>query len=269
MSDSSALGLLALEDLVEAAVRQDRVAERRLYEQHSGPVHRFALRWVRCREDARDVVQETFTRAFQQLPTLDQPRQFVPWLYGIARNVCLECLKSRRKAHSVGAEATRALAGEAAATPEHELVAREALAVVTRALGGLPEARSEALRLRTQHGLDYREIAGSLGCSVSKAKVEVHRARRTLERALRGVIVLCMALAVASILVGASPAALPEEPPAQPYSTAAPASTPTEDASIPLPSVSVAPPACERGPDRAPGELPWSDAPVTKSIEAP
>ena len=269
MSDSSAVGMLALECLVEAAARRDRVAERRLYEQHSPPLQRFALRWVRCREDARDVVQETFTRAFQLLPTLEQPRQFVPWLYGIARNVCLECLKSRRKARALSAPASRALVGESAATPEHELVAREALALVSRTLGELPKSRAEALRLRTQRGLEYREIARSLGCSVSKAKVEVHRARRTLESALRGVIVLCITLTLTSILVGARPAALPEEPPVHPYSAAVAISDPMADASIPPPVLTPAPPACDRGAEPPPAEIPWSDAPVTKAIEAP
>src|SRR5262249_58071206 len=83
--------------LVERARDRDAAAERALYERHARAIHCFALDLVGDRADAGDVVQETFTRAFRLLSTLADPDHYVPWLYGIARNVGLECLKRRRR----------------------------------------------------------------------------------------------------------------------------------------------------------------------------
>lgn len=170
---------VAVEHLVEGALRREPAAERQLYERHAPPIRRFVGGFIRNAQDAADVVQETFARAFRSLHTLGQPAEFAPWIHGIARNVCLESLKRDRRIRSLCIPAN-----EVALTPEHDLIGREVLACVERSLRTLSPTRRELLLLRVTNGLSYDEIARRTGCSVSKAKVEVHRARRAILSAL-------------------------------------------------------------------------------------
>jgi RNA polymerase sigma-70 factor, ECF subfamily len=200
---------VAVTELVVGALRGERAAERQLYERHAPPLRRFALGLVRNGHDAADVVQETFARAFRLLPTLAEPAQFVPWLHGIAKNVSRECLKRRRRSE-LRCQTLGVLASRSPATPEHELMGSEAARLVGRTLARMPRARAEALLLRVERHLSYAEIASTLGWSLPKAKVEVHRARRTIAEALGiptrrwlpGAVALTLILILASLLAG-------------------------------------------------------------------
>jgi RNA polymerase sigma-70 factor (ECF subfamily) len=188
---------VTVEHLVEGALRREPAAERLLYERHAPPIRRFVRGFMRDAHDAADVVQETFARAFRLLHTLDRPAEFAPWIHGIARNVCLENLKRNRRIRSLLLPAN-----DTALTPEHELMGREVLACVERSLALLPPARRELLLLRVANGLTYDEIARRKGCSVAKAKVEVHRARRTIQGALRWVAHVVAVTGVAFLFGG-------------------------------------------------------------------
>jgi len=271
----------SIELLVSAALRREPPAERELYQRYSPPVRSFAIRLLRDTHDAADAVQETFARAFRLLPTLPHPGEFAPWLFGIARNVCLEWLKQRKRhtrplPHWV-------LTPPAVPTPEHELVGRQTTDAVMRALGGLPALRRDALRLRVEHGLSYQEIATLLGWSVAKAKVEVHRARRALDLALHparpktnllaGSVAALLMLVMLGALTGAGPGELPRATASEPLPEASVCAYPALDAgggeassSCPPPSACFAPPPLPPLPG---AEIPWSDAPVTKALEAP
>lgn len=170
---------VTVEHLVEGALRRDPAAERLLYERHAPPIRRFVSGFMRDAHDVADAVQETFVRAFRSLHTLVRPAEFAPWIHGIARNVCLESLKRNRRIRSLVVPTNGA-----ALTPEHELIGREVLACVERSLALLSPTRRELLLLRVTNGLSYDEIARQKGCSVAKAKVEVHRARRAIQNAL-------------------------------------------------------------------------------------
>ena len=168
------------------AVTRNRQAEQALYERHVRQIHRFVADLVGDRADASDVVQETFVRAFRLLPTLEQPERFTPWLYGIARNVCLECLKARYRLRKLRSESAAARGPEECRrTPERELLERETADLLERALAALSTDRRTALLLRADHGLGYEAIATVMSWTVSKAKVEVHRARAELRAAMR------------------------------------------------------------------------------------
>lgn len=265
------VGSNELEVLVPAALRRERGAERELYYRYSPRVRSLALRIVRDTHDAADVVQETFARAFRGLGTLPHPAEFSPWLHGIAKNVSLECLKLRRR--SARPLPPALLAPSPAPSPEHELIGRQASEALFRALSALPAERRDALRLRVEQGLAYQEIADLLGWSLPKAKVEVHRARRALDAALAprpkrarwlaGSAGVLLMLLMTTALVGAGPGEVPEaeEPAAAQCLGSADASTQEAPLSSTACLSAAVPPA--------PAEIPWSDAPVTKAIQAP
>ncbi len=261
---------LAVEHLVVAALARDPRAAQRLYDAHSARLHRVATRWLGCREDARDAVQETFARAWELLPTLERPSEFSPWIHGIARNVCRETARRRRRNATLPAEAPLSFAAAPASTPDQHLAARQAAEVVEAVLSALPSSRRAAFELRTTESRAYGDIARDLGCSVAKAKVEVHRARRSIERALRAAVALGVVTLLSLMLVGARPQTLPEdEPPESAASTSPEARFDASDADSSA-AMCTLPAVCE-GPVRAPppNEIPWSDEPVTKAIEAP
>jgi RNA polymerase sigma-70 factor (ECF subfamily) len=133
---------------------------------------------------ARDAMQETFIRAFHRVGELPAGTRLVPWVFGIARNVCLELRRARGRFRRIVVEFPAKVQAEVADTtrrsPEAELLDREALLVVARALEALSEERRAVLLLRLDHGLAYEDIAELMGWSLAKVKVEIHRAREVL-----------------------------------------------------------------------------------------
>jgi RNA polymerase sigma-70 factor (ECF subfamily) len=156
----------------------DSDAMRSIYERFAPAIRRFLCALVRDRSAADDAVQETFARAIARLASLREGDRIAPWLFGIARNVSLEQRRARvRDGDAAGRDG--ADIGHAR-TPEAALLGEETARVVARALGELGEERRAALLLRIDHGLSYDDIAQTMGWSVAKAKIEVHRARLVL-----------------------------------------------------------------------------------------
>jgi RNA polymerase sigma-70 factor (ECF subfamily) len=162
----------------------DRAALIAVYGELAPRIHRFLSDLLGDAALASDATQETFVRAFRKVDGLPRGTRLVPWVFGIARFVSLEARKARGRVRRVitsddGDTASR-VADEAARDPEAELLGREALRVVERALASLSEERRAALLLRLDHGLAYDEIATALGWSLAKVKVEIFRAREVL-----------------------------------------------------------------------------------------
>ena len=180
-------------ELVARARAGDDAAFEQLYAQCFPPVRRFLRDLLRDEAAAEEAAQETFVRALLRIGTLQDGERPLAWLLGIARNVSLEHRREQaRPVQSVGLDVAGNLgddetAEEASAslTPEDLLLGREAGRAVEVALALLDEDRRTVLLLRAEHDLGCAEIAQLLGWSVSKVKVEVHRARLQL-RALVG-----------------------------------------------------------------------------------
>jgi RNA polymerase sigma-70 factor, ECF subfamily len=137
---------------------------------------------------ASDATQETFVRAFRKVDDLPPGTRLVPWVFGVARNVSLEVRKARGRVRRLlvdGEASTDSVPDQTVHSPEATLLEREALSVVAQALARLPEERQAALLLRLDHGLGYDEIAGAMGWSLAKVKVEIFRAREVLRATLK------------------------------------------------------------------------------------
>ncbi len=175
---------------VEAAAAQVSQTETLLreYAELAPRVQRFLRDLLGCPVTAADATQETFVRAFRKVDGLPQGTRLAPWVFGIARNVSLEMRKARGRAGRVltpeTAEHAERIADPAARSPETQLLDRESLEVIDRALDRLPEERRAALLLRLDHGLAYDEIAQTMGWTLAKAKVEIFRAREVLRATL-------------------------------------------------------------------------------------
>lgn len=162
------------------AADEDREAFASLYKRQAPRIHRFLRDLLGETALASDATQETFARAYRsKKDLLADPERAVPWLFGVARNVSLELRKARARHNRW----TPPSEGEAD-SPESDLLGREAASVVNVALGKMSEDRRAVLLLRLDHGLAYEDIAKTMGFSLAKVKVEIHRAREVLRETL-------------------------------------------------------------------------------------
>lgn len=171
--------------LARRALAGDTRAFRLIYERHAAPIYRFLRDILRDDAAADEATQETFVRAHTRLSTLADRDKLAPWLFGIARLVSFELLRARKAADLAVDETELEAAHSPAPTPEAALLGREADAALASALAALPAERRAALLLQMDHDLSYDEIAGAMGWSLSKVKIEIHRARLALRDRLK------------------------------------------------------------------------------------
>src|SRR3954466_12014906 len=153
------------------------------------PIYALAYRVIGREEDARDVAQETFLRAFRALAGFKGQAKFSSWLYRIALNLCRDWIRRERRqpvAQAPGGVDLIELASEQ--TPSEtieDLVARQEIsAAVARAMAGLPDEQRTAIILKEYHGLTFQEIADMLDCPLSTVKTRLYQGLTVLRRQL-------------------------------------------------------------------------------------
>jgi len=170
-----------------AVVRCDHATLVSIYGELAPRVHRFLRDMLGDAALASDATQETFVRAFRRVDDLPRATRLVPWIFGVARLVAFEARKARGRVRRViddGVAADDRAVDTRGRSPEQTLLDREAVTVVERALGLLPDERRAVLLLRCDHGLSYDEIAPLMGWSLAKVKIEIFRAREVLRATL-------------------------------------------------------------------------------------
>jgi RNA polymerase sigma-70 factor, ECF subfamily len=177
--------------LAERARGGEPSAFRELVAATTSRIYRLALRIVGDPDEADDVVQETYIRAWGRIEELRDPSVVMSWLTRIAGNASRDRLRwwKRRPRESFD-EAGAALAAlvhdaQRAPLPDEALVAAETAAAVSRAVAALPDKHRVVLLLREADGMSYEEIAGSLGIAVGTVESRLHRARAALARRLQ------------------------------------------------------------------------------------
>lgn len=168
--------------LVHQACAGDSHAFGTLVDRYKGPVYRLCLRYVRD-PDAEDLAQETFLRAFVNRERFDVDRPFLPWLLVIARNLCLDRLRGRRR--EPGADADVSSIAHGGPTAEETVSTREAIEDLERSLARLPEGQREAIAMYHFDGLSYREMADVMDAPVGTIMTWLHRGRARLRELMR------------------------------------------------------------------------------------
>src|SRR5512137_292714 len=177
------------EELVARSIRGDADSFNQLVLRWERPIYALAYRTLGREEDARDVCQETFLRAFRALSGFKGQAKFSSWLYRIALNLCRDWLRRERRAPVVatpdGVDLVE-LAGEGEGVERvDETVARRGLSrAVARAMRSLPEEQRTAIVLKEYHGLTFQEIAELLGCPLSTVKTRLYQGLTVLRREL-------------------------------------------------------------------------------------
>ena len=178
-------------DLVLAHLAGDPNAYSVLYERHFPGVHDFLARLLRDRNEGADLTQDTFLKAIEQLPTLEDPGKFKSWLYAIAHRTALNRIRQSKRARldpgSVDDDerATMAIADpDPTIDPEQMAAAQEAADIVWEAAAGLDERTYTVMDLHVRHGLESAEIAEVLGVSTGNAYTMVSRMKQRFGDAL-------------------------------------------------------------------------------------
>ena len=167
-------------ELVQRSLAGDQSAMLALVNRFQGQVFGLCYRMLGQRQDAEDMAQETFARAFGSLRRWDADREFLPWLLAIAGNRCRSLLAKRmRRPHS-----TPLVEQLEDREPDGE-PARQLAEELRRAMTKLRSEYRQAFLLFHERELSYAEIGAALDCPLGTVKTWVHRARRELIAALR------------------------------------------------------------------------------------
>jgi RNA polymerase sigma-70 factor, ECF subfamily len=151
---------------------------------HDREIMRFLMRMTRDREDALDLFQETFLRAYRAYPALDSEAGLRPWLFKIAANLCRNRARDRARHSRVIAPDADAEVLAAVSPPQLNHAnhsAPDGALDMRRAIAGLPGKQGQAFVMRKIVGLEYAEIGAALGCSEESARAGVYQALRKLK----------------------------------------------------------------------------------------
>lgn len=173
--------------IVQKVIRGDVNAFEKLVLEYEKSVYNIALRMTGNSEDASDMTQEAFIKAYNSLQSFRGDSKFSVWLYRIATNVCLDFLRSRSRKPTVslsvedneGEEVQLDVADESQ-SPELLLDRQMTRESVRRGLETLSPEYRQILLLREIQGLSYDEISQALGLEVGTVKSRIFRARKKL-----------------------------------------------------------------------------------------
>lgn len=177
------------EELVARSIRGDTDSFNQLILRWERPIYALAYRTIGREEDARDVCQETFLRAFRALPRFRGQAKFSSWLYRIALNLCRDWIRRERRVGFVqppeDGDLMDLVAADHPTESIEDLVARrDQVRAVERAMTRLPEEQRTAIVLKEYHGLTFQEIADLMGCPLRTVKTRLYQGLSVLRREL-------------------------------------------------------------------------------------
>ena len=180
-------------DLVRQTLCGETAAYNALVLRYQRQVYNLAYRMLGNAEDAGDLVQETFLRAYGALASFRQDASFLTWLYKIASNLCIDQLRSRKAKGALSLDVELEEGREPAADSRHcgpeDSAVRDAVQeVVHRAILNLPEKYRVVVVMRHLQDMSVDEIARTLDLPTGTVKTHLFRARDMLRGRLRSVL---------------------------------------------------------------------------------
>ena len=178
--------------LVRSALNGDQKAYQALFDMHRQAIFHIALKIVRNSEEAKDLVQETFIKAFGSLKSYDSSYRFATWLYKIAANCSIDAIRKRRivalsldKPISTKDGDVKMEVPDYTYHPEYDLKAKQQRFSINEAIAELPEKYREVIIMRHKEDKPYEDIANILHVPVGTVKARIFRARELLKKKLK------------------------------------------------------------------------------------
>lgn len=176
--------------LIQMAQKGDSSAFEQLVLLYQKRVYNLALRMVCNADDAFDISQEAFIKAWKNLPNLKADAAFSTWLFRLTSNECIDFLRRAKRQKTVSLtvesdeEETQLDMPDSAPTPEEHAISQDERECLARAMAALPPDHRQILALRIIDDLDYRQIAEVLDIAEGTVKSRLARARENLRKNL-------------------------------------------------------------------------------------
>jgi RNA polymerase sigma-70 factor (ECF subfamily) len=177
--------------LAQLALKGDQRAFAEIVDMYQERLYHMAYRMLYNRQEAEDVVQDTFLRVYRNLERYDDSMKFSTWIYRIATNLCIDRLRKRKPVYSLDAESAdhEGLDGYAMIpsddrTPESELLLSDTQRIIHQAIETLPAKYKTVMVLRYLQDMSLQEIGDVLDMPVTTVKTRVHRGREFLRKKL-------------------------------------------------------------------------------------
>jgi len=172
-----------VQQLIVKAQEGNHDAFRVLVERHMKQAYNLAYGFLSDHDDAEDVAQESFVRAYQSLKSFRIESEFGTWLYRIVHNVALNRLRQRKTKVERHVNLEHPLA-ESAVRETQSSEEKDMQAHIERALHELPTLQRSVVILRHLEGLSTRQVSGILGCTEGTVKTHLHRGLKKMKRLL-------------------------------------------------------------------------------------
>lgn len=169
--------------LIARARNGDQEAFGQLVRLHRDAVYRFAARWLADSDQALDIAQDVFVRAFKGLKDYRGEGRFRTWLFSITLNAARSSARRQRRRGEVRID-TGADFLDQRTPPDAKAARAEAFARAASELANLPEKQRGAVALRVFEGLSFKEIGEIIGCSEGSARVNYHHGIQKLREVL-------------------------------------------------------------------------------------
>jgi len=177
-----------IDRIVDLAKAGNNGAMRTLYDMNKQKIMNLALKYTGNREDAEEILHDTFIAAFSALQRnkLKEPRKFHSWLYRIGMNTSIDFLRREKKHRTTDMKETSLPDhGISGTDPEDELMGNEKSRRISRAVSSLSPKQRMIFTLKHHQQMKIREIAEALKCSEGNVKTQLFRAVRTLRKELK------------------------------------------------------------------------------------
>jgi RNA polymerase sigma-70 factor (ECF subfamily) len=179
-------------DLISRAKNGDSKSYDKLLKKYKNSVYSLVLRMVRNSQEAEDLTQEAFIKAFNSLASFNEEYAFSTWLYKIATNNCIDFFRKRKlQTYSLDkpiqykdSEIQHDIP-DPDLNPEKSIMASERNKLIKEAINKLPEKYHRAIVLRHSEEKSYEEIAEILGLPLGTVKARIFRAREMLNKTLK------------------------------------------------------------------------------------
>ncbi len=177
--------------LARLAAKGDERAFAEIVGLYQDKLFHMSYRMLYSKQEAEDVVQDTFLRVYRNLDRFDPALKFSTWIYRIATNLCIDRLRRRKPSYSLDAESSdhEGLDGYSMMpsdhkTPESEMIITDTQRIIREAMESLPPKYKTIMMLRYMQDLSLQEIGDIINMPVTTIKTRVHRGRDLLRKKL-------------------------------------------------------------------------------------
>lgn len=183
-------------ELVQKAAQRDKRAFKILFRRYRDPIFAAVFRKMRIKEDAEDIVQETFLRAYEKLSTLKNPQAFPAWLYRVAAQMCVDHVRRKIRLKRLYSKLyeEEPLPGD---DPRHPAGQQEIMQRMMAAIRMLDSSSRLLISLVYLQGWNSRQISEKYGESETSVRVRLHRTLKALRLKLRRYIASTASIPIA------------------------------------------------------------------------